>query len=42
LLALIAMLVAAFFSSELFSKQLWILLALAVAMRSFAEEGRRA
>jgi O-antigen ligase len=42
LLALIAMLVAAFFSSELFSKQLWMLLALAVAVRSFAEEGRRA
>jgi O-antigen ligase len=41
LLALLAMLVAAFFSSELFSKQLWILLALAIAMRSFAEDGRR-
>jgi O-antigen ligase len=40
LLALLAMLVAAFFSSELFSKQLWILLALAIAMRSFADGGR--
>jgi len=40
LLALLAMLVAAFFSSELFSKQLWILLALAIAMQSFAGEGR--
>jgi len=34
------MLVAAFFSSELFSKQLWILLALAIAMRSYIEDGR--
>jgi O-antigen ligase len=37
LLALIAMLLAAFFSSELFNKPLWMLLALAVAVRSFAE-----
>jgi O-antigen ligase len=42
LLAMIAMLLAAFFSSELFSKQLWMLLALAVAVRSVAEEGRQA
>lgn len=42
LLALLAMLVAAFFSSELFSKQLWLLLALAIAMRSFAERDRLA
>ena len=34
LLALIAVLVAAFFSSEVFSKQLWLLLALAIALRS--------
>jgi O-antigen ligase len=40
LVALLAMLVAAFFSSELFSKQLWLLLALAVAMRSFAAHER--
>jgi O-antigen ligase len=39
LLALIAMLASAFFSSELFNKPLWMLLALAVAVRSFAEEG---
>jgi O-antigen ligase len=36
LLALIAMLLSAFFSSELFNKPLWILLGLAVAVRSFA------
>jgi O-antigen ligase len=42
LLALVAMLVAAFFSSELFNKPLWMLLALAVALRSFAEAGRPA
>jgi putative inorganic carbon (HCO3(-)) transporter len=36
-LALLAMLVAAFFSSELFSKQLWVLLALTIALRSIAE-----
>jgi O-antigen ligase len=36
-LALLAMLVAAFFSSELFAKQLWVLLALTIALRSFAE-----
>jgi O-antigen ligase len=35
-LALIAVLVAAFFSSEVFSKQLWLLLALAIALRSSA------
>jgi putative inorganic carbon (hco3(-)) transporter len=40
LLALLTLLVAAFFSSELFSKQLWILLALAIAMHSFAEARR--
>jgi O-antigen ligase len=39
LLALTAMLLSAFFSSELFSKQLWMLLALAVAVRSFAKDG---
>jgi O-antigen ligase len=38
-LSLISMLVAAFFSSELFNKPLWLLLALAVAVRSFAEAG---
>jgi O-antigen ligase len=36
-LALLAMLVAAFFSSELFSKQLWVLLALSIALRWVAE-----
>ena len=40
LIALIGMLVAAFFSSELFSKQLWLLLAVAIALRSLAEHGR--
>jgi O-antigen ligase len=38
-LGLISMLSAAFFSSELFNKPLWLLLALAVAVRSFAEAG---
>ena len=42
LLALIAMLLSAFFSSELFNKPLWILLALAVTMRSFATGARPA
>jgi hypothetical protein len=36
MLALLAMLASAFFSSELFNKQLWLLLALAVALRSIA------
>jgi putative inorganic carbon (HCO3(-)) transporter len=36
LLALLAMLASAFFSSELFNKQLWLLLALALALRSIA------
>jgi len=36
LLALIAMLASAFFSSELFNKQLWLLLGLAIALRSIA------
>jgi O-antigen ligase len=44
MLALVAMLLSAFFSSELFNKPLWLLLALALAVRSFAEapEGSRA
>jgi putative inorganic carbon (HCO3(-)) transporter len=40
LIALIGMLVAAFFSSEFFSKQLWLLLAVAVALRSLADPRR--
>jgi O-antigen ligase len=40
LLALLAMLASAFSSSELFNKQLWLLLALAVALRSIASEPR--
>jgi O-antigen ligase len=36
LIAILGLLVAAFFSSELYSKQLWLLLALAVALWSLA------
>jgi O-antigen ligase len=36
LIAIVGLLVAAFFSSELYSKQLWLLLALAVALWSLA------
>jgi O-antigen ligase len=40
LVALLAMLAAAFFSSELFNKQLWLLLALAIALWSIAGQPR--
>jgi hypothetical protein len=40
-LALVAFLVADFFSSQLFGKQLWLLLAVGPALRLFAERQRR-